>query len=486
MADLTLSLDYRTATPLYEQLCQFVIGEIRAGRLKEGEKLPSKRALCEHLQISRSTVEAAYEILAAEGYVEARPRSGYYVCAALALEAAPPDRATRLESPGKAPSLAAASPKPDGKASGQGASRPRYDFSTGDVDTSAFPYASWARINREVVQTMPQLLSLGDAQGDWELRSTLCDFLRQYRGVDCGPEQIVLGAGGEYLLDVLLRVMGDCATFALEDPGYGGIYRAVRAAGRTFYAIPLDAQGLDAARLMDGSANVAFVTPSHQFPTGTTMPAGRRAQLIRWAQGKPGRYIIEDDYDSEFRHTTRPIPAMQGVDGDRVVYLGTFSRTIAPSIRASYMVLPGPLLHVYRERYGRSACTLSRFEQQTLRLFLQRGLYARHLRRVGSLYRRRRNLLIDLFSPYPNVHLLGDDAGLHFLMTVDSLPEKALVSKASVAGVKVQGLSEYAFEAQVPPSTLVIGYAGLGEEDIQKASALLVQAWGLGPRRSER
>lgn len=472
MTDLTLTLDYRSDTPLYEQLCRFVIGEMRAGRLREGEKLPSKRALCEHLRISRSTVEAAYEILTAEGYVEARPRSGYYVRAALMLESAPPEPKPAARAGVEASRLA-----PSGQ--GPAPARPRYDFSTGDVDTAAFPYASWARINREVVQTMPELLKLGDAQGDPELRLALSEFLSQYRGVRCAPEQIVLGAGGEYLLDLLIRITDSDASFALEDPGYGGIYRAVRAAGRAFCAIPLDAEGLDMAKLAASGARLAFVTPSHQFPTGLTMPAGRRAQLIRWAQGAPGRYLIEDDYDSEFRHTTRPIPAMQGVDGDRVVYLGTFSRTIAPSIRASYMVLPEPLVRVYHERLGRSACTLSRFEQQTLRLFIERGLYARHLRRVGGLYRKRRNLLMELFSPYPAVRISGDDAGLHFLMAVDTLPEKALIARAAAAGVKVRGLSEYAVNAQVPPSTLVIGYAGLSEEDIRQASALLIKAWDL-------
>jgi GntR family transcriptional regulator/MocR family aminotransferase len=289
MADLTLTLDYHSKTPLYQQLCAYVIGEMRAGRLKAGQKLPSKRALCEHLRVSRSTVEAAYEILTAEGYAEARPRSGYYVRGALALEIAPARPALK-------PALKPAPP------------RMKFDFSTGDVDTSVFPSASWARINREVGETMPRLLALGDAQGDPELRSALAEFLRQYRGLCCAPDQIVLGAGGEYLMDMLVRLMGPEARFALEDPGYGGIYRAVRSAGRAHIPLPLDGEGLSAEALAASDASVAFVTPSHQFPTGITMPAVRRAQLLRWAQAAPGRYLIEDDYDSEFRHTTRPFP----------------------------------------------------------------------------------------------------------------------------------------------------------------------------------
>ncbi len=461
MADLTLTLDYQSKTSLYEQLCAHVIGEIRAGRLREGEKLPSKRALCERLQISRSTAESAYEILTAEGYVEARPKSGYYVRPMLVLEAAPGPAAR-----GQRPAVS----EPE---------RVKYDFATGDVDTSAFPYASWARINREVVETMPHLLALGDARGDRELREVLADFLRQYRGVVCEPDRIVLGAGGEYLMDVLMRLLGKGTAFALEDPGYGGAYRAVRAAGHPFVAVPLDAEGMDAAILEASPANAAFITPSHQFPTGVTMPAGRRARLLRWAQAAPERYLIEDDYDSEFRHTTRPIPAMQGMDGERVVYLGTFSRTIAPSIRASYMVLPEKLMEAYRAGFGPSSSTLSRFEQQTLRLFIERGLYTRHLRRVGSLYRRRRNLLLGLFSPFPCVRFSGDDAGLHLLLTVDSMPEQALVEKARAAHIRVRGLSEYAFQAQVPPGTLVMGYAGLEEAALKEAAAALITAWEL-------
>ena len=437
MADLTLTLDAHAGTPLYEQLCAHVIAEMRAGRLRAGEKLPSKRALCEHLRVSRSTVEAAYEILTAEGYVEARPRSGYYVRATLALETPP----TRPEGPKAQSDAGSKAVKPPAGAPPLCKPEPgiRYDFSTGDVDTSVFPYASWARINREVVETMPYLLKLGDAQGDPELRLALAEFLRQYRGVACEPDQIVLGAGGEYLMDMLIRILGARAVYALEDPGYGGITRAVRAAGRAFVPIPLDAEGLDAARLGDSPASVAFVTPSHQFPTGITMPAGRRAQLLRWALGAPGRFLIEDDYDSEFRHTTRPIPAMQGMDGDRVVYMGTFSRTIAPSIRASYMVLPEALMASYLEKCGRSPSTLSRFEQQTLRLFIQRGLYARHLRRVGGVYRRRRNCLIECFAQCPGVRLSGDDAGLHCLMTVDDLSERSLIERAAAGGRQGSG-----------------------------------------------
>ncbi len=384
------------------------------------------------------------------------------------------------ESPARRPSEAGG---PAPSANPPAPNRARYAFSTGDVDTQAFPYASWARINREVVQTMPQLLALGEGQGDRELREALGDLLLQYRGIACDPAQIVLGAGTEYLLDVLLKLLDRDALLALEDPGYGSVYRAVRASGRKFLPIPLDGQGLDAAALAACGADAAYVTPSHQFPTGITMPAGRRAQLIRWAQEAPGRYLIEDDYDSEFRHTTRPIPAMQGMDGARVAYLGTFSRTIAPSIRASYMVLPGPLLRRFGDRFGRSACTVSRFEQQTIRLFLERGLYARHLRRVGGVYRRRRDLLCELFSDLPGVRYSGDDAGLHFLLTVDHLPEGELVARAARFGVRVHGLSEYAVRAKVAPSTLVIGYAGLSEQDIRSAAGLVMDAWGLRPAK---
>ncbi len=430
-----------------------------AGRLRPGEKLPSKRALCTGLGVSHSTVETAYGMLSAEGWIVSRPKRGYFVADEL-------DPAPRLtERPVLTPEPAAPAP--------------RYDFSTGAVDTAIFPYASWARLSREVISAQPELLQRGDVQGDRNFRETLADFLREYRGVRCAPEQIVVGAGLEYLLGLVIQLFPGDAAFAIEDPGYGALRRVLQNHGRAICPIPLDDHGLRADLLGESPARVAYVTPSHQYPMGVTMPASRRSKLLRWAAAQPGRYLIEDDYDSDFRSLSRPIPAMQGMDGDRVIYIGTFSRSIAPSIRVAYLVLPESLLPVYRERFGLSASTVSRFEQQTLNAFLRRGFYSRHLRRAASLYRKKEErLLAALGRELPEAVISGAGAGLHFLLTLPGREEGELLARAAGAGIPLRGISGSCLRAQPPGSTLILGFAGLGMEDIDPAAAALARAFG--------
>lgn len=445
--------------PLYEQIYRWFVAEMEDGRLQEGERLPSKRALCAHLGISRNTVETAYEMLTAEGYLRAVPRSGYYVSAA----------APRARAGGHSEPLSPSDEPPCGQ---EGP-----DFSTGAVDTAAFPFASWAKLSREIMYQNPALLQKGDAQGDLSLRRVLCTFLREYRDVRCMPEQIIIGAGMEYLLDLLIQLLPPEYVWALEDPGYGATERALRNNGRDIVFVPLDGDGIHLAALKRSGASVAYVTPSHQFPMGITMPIGRRSRLLEWAESGD-RYLIEDDYDSEFRYRSRPIPAMQGLDeGGRVIYIGTFSRSLAPSIRVAYLVLPRRLLPVYHARFGWAASTVSRFEQQTLYRFLEEGLLARHLRRSTNLYRRKQSALLAGLSRIPGVQISGSQAGLHFLLTLPGRSEAWLVRRAAEQQIRIRGLSSYSHGAKCPESTVVLGFAGLKEDEIQKASALLAEVW---------
>lgn len=459
MENFTFKLQPEDKKPLYEQLYRYIIEEIEAGRLKNGEKLPSKRAICAHLRISQSTVETAYGMLTAEGYLRAKPKSGYYVSADLY-------RPVNRQAAGAQPPKAAAK------------AVPRYDFSTGAVDTGVFPYASWARLSREVVSGNPQLLQRGEAQGDPAFRQALAEFLREYRGVRCEADQIVVGAGLEYLLNVLVQVLPENSIYGLEDPGYYAAYQVLRNHGRQIRMVPLDDSGLREDKLRESGATVTFVTPSHQFPMGCTMQVSRRAALLSWAGEAENRFIVEDDYDSEFRYASRPIPAMQSLDdGGKVIYVGTFSRSIAPSIRVAYLVLPRRLLPVYGQRLGFAASTVSRFEQQTLAAFLQRGLYARHLRRAANLYRKKQQLLLEELAKIPGARVRGNQAGLHFLLTVPGKAEGWLVERAARAGVPVRGLSGYCRECSCPESTLVLGFAGLKLEEIPAAAEALRTAF---------
>ncbi len=439
--------------PLYLQLYQHLAREIQQGRPGAGKKLPSKRRLCTMLGVSMSTVEGAYSLLLAEGYVRSLPRSGYVAAQLHDVQTQP------------VPDLPPAPPP---------SSQWLYDCSTSAVDTTAFPFSSWARINKDAVYQNPGLLQPGHPQGDEPLRVALAGLLAQYRGVCCSPEQIVVGAGADYLLSLLLQLFPLGSTVALEDPGYPTAWSAVERHGHRPVSVPVDQDGMNPQALEQSGATLAYVTPSHQFPLGVTMPVERRSRLLRWAGQAPDRYLLEDDYDSEFRYASRPIPALQGLDhGGKVIYLGTFSRSIAPAIRVAYLILPPQLLARYRQVFPQSACTVSRFEQETLRQFLVQGLYSRHLRRSGNLYRRKCLIFTQALESCGNLALTGQNAGLHFLLTAPHLTEPEMVERTAERGICVYPLSRYCHQVPPPPSTVVVGYAGLPVQQLEHCAALL-------------
>ena len=461
MYNITLTLDGGSRIPMYEQLYRYFAEEIQSGRLPAGTKMPSKRSLCAHLGVSRSTVENSYAILVAEGYVQAVAKSGFYVADRVPYGAATAAASASVERPALA--------------------QPRVNFSTSVVDTSAFPYASWAKLNKEVIYNSPELLQRGDRQGEPALRSALATFLQEYRGVRCSAEQIVVGAGTEYLLELLIQLFDPEAVFALEDPCYAVTWHSVRNSGRRFRFIPVCETGISIPHLLKSDASVAYITPSHQFPMGVTMPAVQRSQLLHWANSAPDRYIIEDDYDCEFRYGAHPIPAMQSMDRNgRVVYIGTFSRSLAPSIRVAYMVLPVPLLARYRSLFGHFSSTVSRYEQTVLARFLAEGFYERYLRRMCNLYRQRcTRLTARIRNLDPDIRISGDGGGLHFLLTLPDRSEEELYAQAAEAGIRLHRLSDYAHEFPPRPSTVVLGYGGIRDEELEPAVELLRDAWRL-------
>ena len=319
-----IELDADQKTPLYEQLYAALADEIRTGQRAPGTPLPGRRTMAAQQGVSVNTVDAAYQMLAAEGLAEPRPRSGFYVQKTYGMLHS---RARR----------APAAPAPQPPAAPQ----PVYDLSTGSVDTALFPARSWGRIQKELLYQRPELLQRGEMQGDAPLRTQIAEYLSVYRGVECTPEQIVVGAGIEYLLGCLAHLFSD-GMAAIENPGYFRTRTVLQNSGIPCTLVDIDREGLPADALEKSGANLCYLTPSHHFPTGVTMPATRRAQLLAWAAARPGRYILEDDYDSEFRFDTRPLPSLQGMAGPDgpVVYLTTFSKSLAPGIRIACMVLP--------------------------------------------------------------------------------------------------------------------------------------------------
>ena len=460
-------LDSASRRPLYEQLYRYIRGEIEAGRLRAGERLPSKRALAAHLKISVVTVEGAYGQLLAEGYLRAEPKRGFFVQAL--EEERRPSSAPRRPLPPDRPRPAFA-----------------YDFSTSGVDTALFPFATWAKLMREVLSEQESpLLASPHPQGVPELRRAIAEHLYRFRGIQAEPEQIVVGAGSETLIAFLVQLLGREGGYGVEDPGYAKPHRILSSCGAAVSPIPLDGQGLRVDALGEAGVRVVHVTPSHHYPLGIVMPVARRQALLRWAEEIPGRYILEDDYDSEFRFSGRPIPALQSLDGgERVVYLNTFAKTLAPSLRISYMVLPPHLLEIWRRDFWFYSSTVPSFEQYALARFMERGHFERHLNRTRTRYKARREALLAAARETGLTRVgsfSGGDAGLHLLLWMDRRwTEAELVERAAAAGVGVTALS--ACDLSVPPHgrppALILGYTRIAAGDMAPALLRLKEAWG--------
>lgn len=495
MRQLTIPLEENTKIPLYAQIYEHIKDEIKAGRIPAYTRLPSTRKLSESLGVSRSTVQLAYDQLSAEGYLDAEPCRGYYAADVEEVfsfgnngeisenETVAVKKGERKDQPETAGERENHESRKTSRNGGM--IRQVCDFSPAGADLSRFPYTVWRRLTRDVFSDETgRILSKGMSQGEPALRRAVCEYLQGARGVLCRPEQLVIGAGNEYLLMLLSQILGDRRRIAMEDPTYYQAYRVLTSLGHEVLPIPMDSQGLRADLLERSGADLAYVMPSHQYPTGIVMPIGRRLELLSWAKQKGG-YLIEDDYDSEFRYRGRPIPALQSTDREgRVIYLGTFSRAIAPAIRVSYMVLPEELLTRYYEVCGFYACTVPRADQEVLSRFLSGGSFERHLNRMRGIYREKRDRLTAELEPlWPEFQLHGDEAGVHILISSrNGMSEKEMVERAEQLGVQVYGLSRH-YIRQVPgraregSGTVILGFARLDPEEIAAGAAGLVKAW---------
>ena len=509
MYQLTIPLEENTGLPLYMQICEHIRAEMKSGAIPAYTRLPSTRKLAATLAVSRSTVQLAYDQLLAEGYLEAEPCRGYYVAdmeGALPFAGMGHGRGGETEEPGEAGACrgeedpednggeALSSIRGDGRSScgaageGQG-SVMICDFSPAGVDLSCFPYKTWRRLTKEVFSDETgRILSRGMSQGEPGLRQAISEYLHGARGVHCEPEQVVVGAGNEYLLMLLSQILGKREPVAMENPTYFQAYRVLTALGHEIVPVPLDGQGMRADLLFKSEARLAYVMPSHQYPTGVVMPIARRMELLSWA-GKRDGYLIEDDYDSEFRYRGRPVPALGSVDRQgRVIYLGTFSRAIAPAIRVSFLVLPGELLRRYRAVCGFYACTVPRADQEVLARFLNSGSFERHLNRMRNVYREKKEKLSDLLCPLaPDFRIHGDEAGVHILISSEAdMSEEEMVIRAREKGVRVYGLSHHDIGSGAVRrnrGTVIAGFAQLHLAQMEAGARALIQAWKPQPVR---
>ena len=406
----------------------------------------------------------AYEQLIAEGYIETMPKKGYFVMELdISLEVSDTgikNTDTNIQS-----------------------DRYEIDFSPVGIDADAFPYNECRKLLKQVINVSnTDLFNSGDRRGDEGLRVAISGYLRASRGVKANPDRIILGAGYESLLMIIDRILDFDMIFAMENPVYPKAYKLITSFGRTVYPIPLDDKGMRIDELYKTAADVVYVTPSHQYPTGIVMPIRRRQELLNWSESAPDRYIIEDDYDSEFRYKGKPIPSLQGMDGnDRVIYIGTFSKSISPAIRMSYMVLPDALYEKYISMGDFYSNTVSRIDQKLVELFINGGGYERHLSRMRTTYKNKHALMLNRLKSWKNVSVSGENAGAHMLLWFDNEKEASkLVKQAKDAGVKVYSLNECHIGEKINKkyeNVLILGYAKLNEEEMNRGLDILEKVW---------
>jgi len=480
-----VSLDARQSAPLYRQLYEALRRAILAGRLKPGARLPSTRELAEDLRVSRNTVMNAYEQLLAEGYVEGQTGSGTFVSRLLPEELlharTSPARSVRAVSKGRALSnrgrLLAATPVNVTRLSG-----PARPFRPGSPAIDAFPFELWSRlVARHWRRPRRDLLNYGDAAGYLPLREAIAAYLGAARAVRCEPEQVIVVAGAQQALDLAARLLTDAGDPVwVEEPGYLGAKGALAAAGARLVPVPLDEEGLsvEAGARLAPAARLIYASPSHQYPSGVTMSLSRRLALLEWA-GRAGAWVIEDDYDSEYRYAGRPLAALQGLDRERrVVYLGTFSKVLFPALRIGYVVVPPDLFDAFCAARALSDRHSPTVEQAVLADFIAEGHFARHIRRMRALYAERQAALVAAGREELGglLELKPADAGLHLTgLLPEGWSDLEAARAAESRGVDAQPLSAFHLR---PPARggLVLGYAAYDEREISDGVRRLADA----------
>lgn len=455
---LTYSFENKGKDSLYEYLYKQIKNDILNYKLSPNEKLPSKRAFAKHLNISTITVENAYNQLVAEGYIYSLPKSGFYVS-----------------------DISSTKPTRDKRPAGKNiieadTSKIFADFTSNSTAPDNFPFTSWTKIQRQVMSDYEkELMVRSPFSGIELLRCSISDYLYQFRGMTVEPEQIVIGAGTEYLYGMLIQLLGRDKKYAVEDPGYQKITRIYQANQVECVHIPMDESGVDVDQLNKTKAHILHISPSHHFPTGIVTPVSRRYELLSWAAKENSHYIIEDDYDSEFRLVGKPIPALQSIDvADKVIYMNTFSKSLSSTIRISYMVLPKSLVSLYREKLGFYSCTVPNFEQYTLYKFIHQGHLEKHINRMRNYYRIQRDTILSCIKKQKNYNrtvIKEENSGLHFLLEVNTeLSDFQLVEKAKKNGILISCLSQYSYQKENSTEhTIIINYSGISNKDIPEA-----------------
>lgn len=467
---LTYSFTDRKDESLYEYLYKCIRNDIVAGILQPNEKLPSKRAFANNHGVSVITVENTYAQLMAEGYIYSRPKSGFYVSAI--------DSNIKIEDV-KSDIINTDKNEPVSE---------YINLVSNHTLPESFPFSIWTKLVRKtLIENESKLLISPPVGGVMELRSAISRHLRDFRGIICEPEQIVIGAGTEYLYGLIVQLLGRDKIYGLENPSSKKIRNIYQSLGVKVSSLSMDEEGIKLTPENLTVPDVLHISPSHHFPTGYVMSVSRRYGALQWANESSNRYIIEDDYDSEFRLQGKPIPSLFSMDTtNKVIYFNTFSKSLASTIRISYMVLPVPLLELFNSKLGFYACTVSNFEQYTLADFINEHYFDKHINRMRKQYRKLRDMLIDRIKESRignSVQIMEENAGLHFILSISTRKnDKILKERALEQGVLVAFLSEYCSydynqDLSEYDHKAIINFSGLADKDIDEVVGALSVAW---------
>lgn len=476
---LTYNLTATGSDSLYESLYKCIKNDILQGKLCAGEKLPSKRSFAKNLGISVITVENAYGQLSDEGYIYSMPKRGFYV-----------SDIDMVVNPNTSAKTSADANLFDDSASI--ACSPYFaDFSSNQTDSEIFPFTIWTKTVRSVLNdNRIQLMINPPCGGILPLRNAIARYLGDFRGMKVAPHQIIIGAGTEYLYGLLIQLLGKNLIYGVENPGYHKIGKICKSMGVTYRHVDLDESGVSIHELEEKKIDIIHTSPSHHFPTGLVMPVSRRYELLGWAAKEKERYIIEDDYDSELRLSGKPFPTLQSIDiSGKVIYTNTFTKTLASTVRISYMVLPEDLAKRFYSELSFYSCTVSNFEQYTLAQFMENGSFEKHINRLRNYYQNKRDAILKELksgSSGKYITIQEEEAGVHFLMHIQSdCTEAEIVEKAKVGGVKLDPLSRYYIKntekheqnGQENPyeNTYVMNYSSVNMENIKKVVQVLSQ-----------
>lgn len=470
---LTYSFSDIGSDSLYHHLYKCLRNDILQGVLLPGEKLPSKRTFAKNLGISVITVENAYAQLIAEGFLYSLPKKGYFIA----------DVPLKLTQQPKTASMQTVRTT-------SGRHQYLMDFSSSQTDPENFPFSIWAKLIRELLNSNQKgLLTSPPCGGLMELREAIAEHLKAFRNMNVSPEQIIIGAGTEYLYGLLIQLLGFDKCYAVENPGYQKISAIYKSHHVSCRYLNMDKEGILISELEKKQPEIVHISPAHHFPTGIVMPISRRYELLAWAFKDKNRYIIEDDYDSEFRFNGQPIPTLQSIDCmEKVIYINTFTKSLASTIRISYMVLPPHLVNKFYQEHSFYSCTVSNFEQYTLYRFMKDGYFEKHINRMRKQFEAKRNVLLQAIKDSPLsdfVTIMEENAGLHFLIKIQTtLSDAAFSEKVLQHGVKILPLStfyaqnqqEYDLNTEFPQHIFIVNYSSIQVDKIPAAIHILYQA----------